>query len=306
MEREGYNSPMLVSELGEFGLIDRLQAVFTREAPGLEVGIGDDCAVWRCHGLMVATTDTLVEDVHFRTNTISWSDLGWKSLAVNLSDVGSMGARPLYALLTLGLRSVTLHGVVEEEQNGPPLLRDAARPGQLVSVTGSLGRSAAGLCVLGEPTAEWDEPLASARAALVRAHNRPYPRVREGMALRRLGVRVGQDVSDGPLGDLKHIAERSRVGIEVDAALIPVDRNVETVYPQEALALALTGGEEYELLFAAEPALMAVAQSELSAMGTRATVIGRVVEGPAGAVVVRNQQGEALEFRRGGYDHFAG
>lgn len=334
--------PVKLTQLGEFGLIDLLEQEFARCATDIEISIGDDTAAWRTRGLALATTDTLVQDVHFRFGTTSWRDLGWKSLAVNLSDVGAMGGQPQYALLTFGLNdsipvegilevargladagcefaasivggdivaspramfiTVALYGLVPEDGLGPPLRRSTARPGDLVAVTGGLGRSAAGLRLLSEGT-----PVsAEVRAELVRAHNRPWPRVREGQVLRRVGVRTAIDISDGLAGDVGHIARWSGVGVRLAAAQLPVAVSVRVAFPADALSLALFGGEEYELVFVAHPDTMDAARAELALLGTPSTVVGEITAEPRGKVVLLSPEGRQETVERGGYDHFRG
>ncbi len=331
---------MKVAEIGEFGLIALLQREFACSTPGLVIGIGDDAAVWQEEGLAVATTDTVVEDVHFRARTIAWEELGWKSLAVNLSDVAAMGGIPRYALLTLGLRedavvddvlalarglaaagrefataiiggdvvaspratfvTVALYGTVPNDGQGPPLTRSAARPGDLVAVTGWLGRSAAGLRLL----SEGGEAPPAALAELRRAHNRPLPRVREGQAVRRAGVRAAIDVSDGLAGDLGHLATMSGVGVRLSAAQLPVHPYVEQVFGGEAFGLALFGGEEYELVFTAPPPTMGVAREALARLGTQTSLVGEIVAEPKGKVLLVWPDGREVILEQGGYDHF--
>ncbi|MHB1417428.1 MAG: thiamine-phosphate kinase [Chloroflexota bacterium] len=333
---------MRVSEIGEFGLIDRLQQEFSGPAPGIVIGIGDDTAVWRSAGLALATTDTLVEDVHFRFSTITWEELGWKSLAVNLSDIAAMGGEPQYALLTLGLPgdaevegilrmarglatagrefntaviggdivgspramfiTVALYGAIPADEHASPLLRSAARAGDLVAVTGWLGRSAAGFRLLSGERQAPREALAELR----RAHNRPWPRVKEGPILRQLGVKAALDISDGLAGDAGHMAQMSGVGVRLRAEALPVHPLVRQAFGDQAFALALTGGEEYELLFAAPPEVMARAREALSKLGTPVTVVGEVVPEPAGQVLLAWPDGREEPVEKGGWDHFRG
>ena len=331
---------MKVAEVGEFGLIDLLQKEFAGSTSGLIVGIGDDAAVWQGDGLVVATTDTVVEDVHFRSSTITWEELGWKSLAVNLSDIGAMGGVPRYALLTLGLRedaevedvlalargltaagrefstaviggdivaspratfvTVALYGEIPQDGERPPLMRSAARPGDLVAVTGWLGRSAAGLRLLSERR---DAPP-DAVGELRRAHNRPWPRVREGQALRAAGVRAALDISDGLAGDAAHIGEMSGVGVRLWAERLPVHPYVEQIFGDDAFGLALFGGEEYELAFTAPPDVMGVARQALARLGTQTTLVGEVIAEPRRKVLLAWPDGREAILERGGYDHF--
>jgi thiamine-monophosphate kinase len=271
-----------VSDIGEFGLIARLR--------NLDVvrGIGDDCAVVAppAGRDLVMTADALVEGVHFRHEWTSWRDLGFKSMAVNLSDLAAMGAAPLGVLVCLGLRadaatasvmdfyegaaellaqhgvsvvggdivasptatmvSVTAYGHVAA---GEALRRRGARPGDAIWVTGTLGDSAAGLRLLREGGGDFP--------ALVHRHTRPIPRIREGAALAASGgVHAMMDISDGLAGDLGHLCEESEVGALIDAAALPIGADVREAaaqYGWDPLDLALHGGEDYELLFATAP-----------------------------------------------------
>ena len=288
---------MLVRELGEFGLIERLfrrvsaspAGTSTPGAPLLriQVGIGDDAAVWDAAGASeVLTTDTIVEGTHFTLETTGWNDLGWKALATNLSDVAAMGAAPGLAVVTLGLPPDTrvedidalYDGMLEAAETfgatvaggdvvasptlfitvalsgalpGAPMLRSSASPGDLIGVTGSLGASAAGLAALQGASA------AAGTAALKAAHRRPWPRVREGMVLAALGVRCAMDITDGLVVDLSKLCTASGCGARLEAACVPLHPAALAAFPGEALAMALNGGEDYELLFAAPPRLMA-------------------------------------------------
>ena len=333
---------MLVRELGEFGLIERLSRRVaaspagpshrTHPSASLRVGIGDDAAVWEAKGATeVLTTDTIVEGVHFTLDTTGWNDLGWKALAVNLSDAASMGASPALAVVTLGLPAdtrvedvetlydglleaatefgaavaggdvvasptlfitVALTGVLQ----GAPMLRSAACPGDEIGLTGPLGASAAGLAVLQGAT------VAADAEALRAAHRRPQPRVREGLALAAAGVRCAMDVTDGLVDDLAKLCAASGLAGRLESACVPVHEGALAAFPESALAMALNGGEDYELLFTAPPPLMA---SLASALPCRVHVVGAVHEGPPGQVTVVDAEGRAMTPPRRGWDHFA-
>lgn len=295
-----------------------------RQAPpgaGVRVGIGDDAAVLEpspgC--LLVATTDLLLEDVHFRRRYAEPADIGWKALAVNLSDIAAMGARPRWALVALACPQTTTldevdafyegllalgseHGValvggdtagsprgwvvnltVLGEAEHPPRLRSGARPGDLVAVTGTLGRAAAGLAVLERPTAPAGVPPA-ALAEVTEAHLRPRPRVAEGRWLGAApGVTALIDLSDGLATDLAHILEESQVGARVQLDRLPLTDSTRTVaraLGADPVAWATGGGEDYELLLTCGPDAFAGLQAGLAqATGARLTVVGEIVEG---------------------------
>lgn len=349
-----------VAALGEFPLIARLAARVPRAAPapgapGLYLGIGDDAAVWlpTPHTASVVTADALIEDVHFRRATIRARDLGWKALAVNLSDIAAMGARPRYAVVTLALPadtplawfdafhaglgeaaaahqtllvggdltggslvaiSVTLFGETAPLRDGtPPLLRrDAAQPGDQVAVTGTLGAAAGGLRLLemartaGTDLATLEERATADEAALLAAHWRPQPRLGPAATLLASGVRCAMDLSDGLLGDARRIAEASGVRIALEAPRVPLAPPLQRRFPDDALALALGGGEDYELLCTAPPAVLAAASAALAREhGLPLTVVGRV-EAAAGApdVQVVDAAGTPLPLH-GGFTHFS-
>jgi thiamine-monophosphate kinase len=328
---------------GELDLIRAIRAVAARDTPGVQLGIGDDCAVLAPApgDRVLVTTDLLVEDVHFRRRYTAPGDIGWKALAVNLSDVAAMGGQPRWALVALAcppsvradevrelydaalaladehgvvivggdtslshagwVVNVTLIGTTARQ----PILRSTARPGQVVAVTGALGRARAGLAVL-----ERGGPVnldAAARADVVRAHLRPLPRVREGLWLGAApGVTAMIDLSDGLATDLRHIADESRVGARVHLDRIPVAptaRAVAEAVGDDALGWATSGGEDYELLVACETqAFAGLAAGLHAATGTSLTAIGEVVDA-ADDVRFVDGRGETVHVAAG-FEHF--
>jgi thiamine-monophosphate kinase len=347
----------LVADLGEFGLIARLAHAVGAAAspaltPGLKRGIGDDAAVWApTPGTWsVITTDALIEDVHFRLSTTDWYDLGWKSLAVNLSDVAAMGAQPRYAVVSVGLAgdlplaaidafyqgmadlaarhdtllvggdtvrapclaiTVTVVGETRPASPGeaPPLLeRSAGRVGDALAVTGALGASAGGLRLLEAPEGSADRVRGGDEgSALLQAHRRPVPRVEEAAILVAHGLRCGMDLSDGLLSDAERLAEASDLGVVVEAARVPLPAALVAVFGDEALAMGIAGGEDYELLCAGPPAALATAAAALTARGGPAlTVVGRLVPAPGDGSRVRvvDAAGASLDLRHG-WTHFA-
>ena len=345
-----YNAAMQVRDIGEFELIELLESTIHRrnesQISGLRkygidvsIGIGDDAAAWSYQACsVVSTTDTMVDGVHFRTGLIPWRDLGWKSLASNLSDVGSMGYSPTFALVTLGLRSdLPVEGLIEmyrgmldaceyaggalvggdivrsdtffvtvalegiAEIGATVMARNAAKPSDTIAVTGALGSSAGGLRLLLDPSSG-KSVSDQTRRALIDAHNRPTPRVAEGQALRQLGVRCAMDVSDGLVADLAKLCASSRLSARIDAGLLPVDERLKSVFPQEWSDLALGGGEDYELVFTANDSTMASVKESL---GELVTVIGRIESGDRGVTVV-DAEGRDIQPCTTGWDHFAG
>ena len=324
-------------DLGEFGLIERLRAAIGAGGERLVLGPGDDAAVWRSDGgYTIATTDTLVAGVHFLPGRVSWDDVGWKALAVNVSDIAAMGGTPSFALVTLmlppdtrvddidalyaGLRecaeaygvglaggdivsgpafgiTVALTGDAAVAADGSPLLlrRDAARTGDVVAVTGALGGSAGGLRALRQRCAP-----GVAIDAMIQRHMRPQPRIDAGRAALAAGVRCAIDISDGLMQDIGHICAASGVGAEIDASRIPIDAALAAVFPDDALALAAAGGEDYELsLVGTDDAIAGIAR----AGGADVTVIGRIVRG-AGARLL-DADGREIAMPSAGWDHLA-
>ena len=300
---------------GEFELIARLAALFGAPPDGL--GIGDDAATWPTGGgtVAVATTDMLVEGVHFRLDWTSPEDLGWKALAVNLSDLAAMGARPGRALVSIAVDAPRrrlvldvargLHSLAERtgtrvvggdtvRSPGPLVInvtlvgeadavrvlrRDAARAGDLIAVTGVLGASSAALALLSEGHAAHD----LAAAPLLAAHHRPFPRLAAGLLLASRGVRCAIDISDGLASEALHVARAGGVGIEIDVGRVPLSpAAVRLLGERRSRELALTGGEDYELLFTFAPGLLDELTSVLAGDGGL-TVLGEVTDRvPAG------------------------
>jgi len=326
-------SVMKVSELGEFGLIELLAGIASRQRDGrLIIGIGDDAAAWRGDGaVQLATIDSLIEKVHFSLKTTTWEELGWKALAVNLSDIAAMGGAPGYALVSLALPpdtdvdNVTAMyrgmmalaepsgvAVVGGDTCAAPLVsvtvalfgsaadglltRSGARPGDQVAVTGYLGSSAAGLEMLTRQL-RFDPATGD---YLRRAHLRPVPRVAEGQALSARGVRAGIDISDGLLADLGHVAASSGLGARVTAEQVPVHPAVREAFGEQALEMALGGGEDYELLFTAPAGIM---DGTRAALACPVTVIGEMVAGKAGEVCLL-EKGRPRAAGRRGWEHF--
>ncbi|MBI4234476.1 MAG: thiamine-phosphate kinase [Chloroflexi bacterium] len=301
-------------------------------SPRLLVGIGDDAAAWQMDATVeLFTTDTLVQGVHFTVETATWRELGWKAMAVNQSDVAAMGGLPAYALITLGLPLDVLVEEVDELYRGmleacreyggaiiggdivrspvafitvgltgvtdaPLLLRSAARAGDRVAVTGPVGGSAGGLKMLAEGRL-LDQEIAR---PLREAHLRPRPRIAQGRILAQRGVRCAMDISDGLVDDLSKLCLASRVGARLLAPQVPVHPALRRAFPQEALELALGGGEDYELVFTAPPALM---DEALRLLPPGATVIGEILPGPPGQVSVLDREGYPVPVRHGGWDH---
>lgn len=326
--------------MDEFALI-RMLTTGRRADPRVVVDIGDDAAVTMVAPgrQLVLTCDAMVEGIHFRRDTLAPEDVGFKSLAVNVSDVAAMGGEPRYALITLApdrawtpdelrrlydglyegaaMWGVTLVGgdtvrstgglwlsvtVVGEVTAGRALTRGAARPGDVVFVSGPLGLSAAGLdLLLHRP--DW----ADRYPRLVAAHRRPRPRLDVGRLCAAQGVRCAlNDVSDGLASEAWEIAEASGATVRLYADRLPVHPEL-AAYCREVGASPrdwmFFGGEDYELVGAvpagAWPELVRAAQAE----GVALIAVGEVVAGDPGVLLV--EDGRERPLPKGGYNHFA-
>jgi thiamine-monophosphate kinase len=314
-------------DLTEDRLIEVIRRVLSGSGPEVVVGPGDDAAVVTTgSGELVLTTDALVEGVHFRRDVTTPRDLGYKAIAVSVSDVAAMAGSPRHAVCALTLsHAVDSTWVVElaggmreccdefglsivggnvargpevsvvvtvtgEVRPGRAVRRDGARPGDRLVVTGSLGGSAAGLRLSSQRSWTDDE-----RDALHR-HMRPTPRVGEAGVLAGHGVTSMMDVSDGLALDLSRLCAASRTGARVEIARIPL-------HHAATRAEGLAGGEDYELL-ATLPSGGAVdaARAELrDAFGVSLTEIGAIIE--EGLVAV-DEDGVERPLAAEGWDHF--
>jgi thiamine-monophosphate kinase len=318
--------------LSEFTLIDRYFRNCGVKRMDVRLGVGDDAALLDppagCE--LVAAVDTLVEGVHFPRGCPA-SSIGHRVLAVNLSDLAAMGARPAWALLALTLpnidevwlsefaagfadlarshdvalvggdttsgplcMTVTILGHVPRSQ---ALLRSGGRPGDLVFVSGSPGDAAAGLAV------EQGRLNASANTAAYLRKRFLYPSPRMALCKSLRGYASACiDVSDGLLGDVGKLAHASGCGVELSYREIPVSEElVEAVGDERARELALTGGDDYELCFTVSPANVEKLRQELPPERWGYSPIGTLLEAP-GAVVKKD--GNVMEFSHSGYDHF--
>ena len=333
-------STATIANVGESGAIDRLirrirkgrdpSASFYR-VPIL-VDAGDDAAAWESQAdTYLFTTDAMVEGVHFTRDTLSWEDLGWKVMAVNVSDIAAMGGRPRFALITLGLTpdfplndldsiydgmiamaretwpltiiggdmvksptvfvNVALVGSIQSS----PMTRDAACPGDLVAVTSPLGSSAGGLALLQNKTATGADA-----DHLRQAHRRPRPHLLQADILMDERVLCGMDVSDGLLADLAKLCLASNVAAQVEAHRIPTLPALVRHFPDTYLEKALSGGEDYVLLFTAPSDAM----NRVTGRIPEAAVVGRITDGQAGKVTVLDENGKDVTPTQSGWDHY--
>ncbi|MGI8708287.1 MAG: thiamine-phosphate kinase [Actinomycetota bacterium] len=296
-----------VSSLGETEVLRAIAERMPLPPPGETWG-GDDTAIFPCPGPhLLFTIDMLVEGLDFDFSYCSGEDVGWKAMAANVSDIASMGGRASRAVTSLSLPpgtemdlvgglcdglvaaatewdvglsggdlsggdQVTLSVALLGLLDGPGVHRSGARERDAICVTGSLGGAAAGLRTL------IDDSLATLHAAergrLATRQRRPLARVKEGDALRRAGATSMIDVSDGLAVDLSHLCDASVLGCSVDVTALPIDPALDGLDTTEALELAVTGGEDFELLFTIEADRIEDARRLLAPLGTPITPIG--------------------------------
>lgn len=299
-----------VSEIGEIALVRRVVERLG-PPPASELWSGDDAAVFEAPGVrLLFTVDTLTEDVDFDRAYAAGTDIGFKALAVNVSDVAAMGGHPSKAVVALTVPADTQIGFVDDVVTGllegarrwrvdlvggdlggggeisisvalmgvsvtAPTLRSGARPGDWICVTGVLGGAAGGLAVLRSGR----EPSGGERE-LIRRHLRPEPRVEEGAILAAAGCSAMIDVSDGLAVDLWRLLQSSDVGGEVDPDLVPADPGLaESVAVRDPTETAILGGEDFELLFTMDEGRVDEARRQVEATGTMVTRIGVVTDG---------------------------
>lgn len=328
-----------VKQVGEFGLIDLIkQDTLVREDQVI-AGIGDDAAVLRPdrRKLQLLTTDMLVEEIHFKWETISPWQLGYKAMAVNFSDIAAMGGEPRHAVVSLavnekmdvewivgiydGMKAICREygvNIVGGDTVASPtgmvinvavlgevapehlLLRSGAKVGDLVLVTGTLGDSSGGLDLLTRK--DWQKSAFAAR--LVRAHRQPKPQVQAAIAIASCGASSMDDISDGLASEANEIASASKVGMRIYSKKVPLSpelRQAAEMTGKTALDYALYGGEDYELLFTISPER--VPQLGTTAAGVNLTVIGEVVDSHCGVTLIQ-ESGQTVDLEPKGYNAF--
>lgn len=320
----------MAARASEFDLIARIRARIAHR-DDVMLGIGDDAAIFAPppDRHLVVAMDTLNAGVHFPAETAA-ADIGWKALAVNLSDLAAMGAQPAWCTLSLSLPQsdaawidafldgflalaaqhavalvggdttrgplsvcVTAHGLIEPRG---ALRRDGARVDDDVWITGTLGDAAGAL-------RQWR--AGEAIDATLRARlDRPTPRVAAGRALAGI-AHACIDVSDGLLADLGHVCAMSRVGAEIDIDALPASDALRAACDRATLrALQAAGGDDYELCFTAPKTARLAVQAAMDGCDVAATRIGRIVAADAGRIVVRDATGVEWSPPARGYDHF--
>ena len=331
---------MEIKKIGEFGLIDLIRKKIYAEDKRVVLNIGDDAAILRGskNKLLVFTTDTLMEKVHFDLKYCSYRDVGWKSMAANLSDIAAMGGIPLAGIISLGVSSRTKVEDILKLYSGLKTLssrfkcpivggdvfsskelviaisllgeveknlfktRSGAKVGDLICVTGDLGKAEAGLRVLKKPS----KNKIPYKNSIIKKHLTPYPRIEESRLLvKNLKITSMIDISDGLSSDLYHLCEESNKGSLIYADKIPISQKTrETckLLNLSPLNLALSSGEEYELLFTLNPEeekkLLKVTQGKF-----RVTIIGKIKNIKEG-VKIKELNGRIKDLEKTGYIHF--
>lgn len=314
---------MDLRKLGEFGLIEEIKQGI--EVPQGYLGIGDDCAVMPQKSGMetLVSTDMLIEGTHFLMDDISAYRLGWKSAAVNISDIAAMGGRCTGSFLSFALPKglgkewtdeffrgykeiSSLYGcpllggdttsspdrlcisvtVTGEAPAGKSVKRSNAAIGDLICVTGNLGDSGCGLKIILEGSGRDADA-----EKLIARHYLPMPRVKEGMEIAAAGASAMMDISDGIGSDLRHIIEASGVGAEIDTSMIPLSNELKSKcaeYGWDPLELAISGGEDYELLFT-------ISEENAKKIDFNHFVIGKIISGDK--IIWRGSERDYMGFR---------
>lgn len=326
-----------LKDIGEFGFIARFAPRFDHLIKADDGGIGDDCALLaidneRYH---LVSTDLLIEDIHFLKDEISPFELGHKSLAVNLSDIAAMGGKALYSFLSIGIPKDTpmayLDAFMEgyhalSEKYNVPLMggdttrstdklcvnvcvigeslkkhvkqRAMAQTGDVIAVTGRLGDSAAGLKLILEK-----KELNNDNKGLIKKHYTPEPRLNEGQWLaQQIGTNAMMDISDGVSSDIVHLLKASHQGADIYLDQIPISKDLAKIAHEhhwDAMALALSGGEDYELLVTIDQDHFPQVQREFNAtFGQQLFRIGSINESK------QLTYDGVSSPQNGGFDHF--
>lgn len=327
---------MKLSQLGEFGLIDKIRRA-TPKGRGVWLGIGDDAAwVGSPSASCLVTADLLLEGVHFDLKWTSLFDLGYKSLAVNLSDIAAMGGVPAYVVVSLGIPRHFRTEQIDEFYRGMnnlarkygvslvggdisiagsllisvglighaphrPIARHGAKVGDDIYVTGTLGDAALALKLLKSKSPALRNPAA---AFLLKRHHKPLARCRAGFLLAREKLAAAMiDVSDGLLQDLGHICNASGIGAVIWEKNLPLSRSYNMLAGKEGSRWAMAGGEDYELLFCARRPRRAAIQALAGRAGVPITRIGACVTKREG-IAVLDPFGRKVRMPARGHDHF--
>lgn len=331
---------MKLSDIGEFRVISSIRSDLKDFQKEVIVGIGDDTAAIKVSGkkLLLFTSDSLVEDVHFKWDYTSPFQVGWKALVVNISDVAAVGGNPTHCLVSLALPSDTERNLVREVYRGLKkaaskyrvgivggdtvrapsfiitvsllgevkreniVLRSGAKPGDLIYVTGQLGSSGAGLACLKAPNGKVKPKI---RQFLIKKHLIPSPRLVEGQKIASSQIATSMiDLSDGLASDLHRLTEESKVGAVLWEDEFPTALATEQlakVMGKSLLEWILYGGEDYELLFTVPPNKKEKLKQTL---GFPHTLIGEIVDRDQG-MYLKKRGGNRTKIEDGGYNHFS-
>jgi len=336
-----------LSDIGEFGLICRIRQLLEKEkiqSPRVTLGIGDDAASFcpRPECELLVTCDCLVENRHFLPDHIDPLDLGRRAMTINISDIGAMGGKPLYALVSLGLKAetqvkdveamyrgflielkpfgasiiggnitkmentdfidITLIGEVEQ---GRVMRRSTAQAGDVILVTGYPGQAAAGLqlLLLSDNT---DDVKAH---PLVHAYNVPKHRAWEGQAVARSGyARAMIDTSDGFLGDLSHICQESNVGAVLIQEKLPISEDLRQTASRlklDPLELFLQESDDYGLIITCSPENLTQLRSAIAEVSdVPVTEVGKITDAAEGIILIL-PDGRKRRLKETGWNHFA-
>lgn len=333
-----------ISDIGEFGLIERIKKIVPQAAAkNILLGIGDDTAVIKISDQkwLLATCDIQIEDTHFQMKYSSPYQIGRKAMAVNLSDIASMGSKPTYALVSAGLSpnlevdkfddlfrgmsdalvehsafiiggnlahttdkliiDVFLLGEISPDQL---LLRSGAKPGDRIFVTGNLGASAAGFYILENFGKNYPKDYSQ----FVQAHLEPIAKIETGREIAQSGYATAMiDISDGLASDLKHICDDSNVGAEIFEKNIPFAEKMNELanrISKNKIELALHGGEDYELLFTIKADTPTqIIEKIANETKTKITEIGKILSKEEGFKLI-NEEDQRIALRTKGWDHF--
>jgi len=329
---------MKLSQVGEFELIKQIRSNLRDFQRRVVVGIGDDAALVKIppQELLLSTTDTLVENVHFNWDYASPFQVGWKVLAINISDIAAMGGKPTYCLISLAMSRDTKKSLVNELYGGLKriaslykidiiggdlvyspvftvticllgevnkdnfILRSGAKKGDLIYVTGDLGASKAGLIYLEGFNAKKKRE----GAFFIKKHLMPCPKLKEGQQIAKSKLSNAMiDISDGLISDLSHIAEESGVGAVIWEEKIPLNPSVRKLAKElktSPLNWALYGGEDYELLFTVLKNKKRILEESLC---FSPILIGEIVDEKEGLNLI-DTSGKKIKLKKRGYDHF--
>jgi thiamine-monophosphate kinase len=333
---------MKLKRIGEFGLIEEIKKWVSFKDRNVILGIGDDAAAIEIgESILLLTTDILAEDVHFKLKWTSPFNIGYKSLAINISDIAAMGGIPLYCVVCLGIDksfelnfvkeiykglkkianefkikiiggdsinskkifiNISLIGAVEKENL---ITRNKASAGDLILVTGKLGDSSSGLYLLNKK--KISKIISKEGEILIKKHHLPFPRLKEARILANSKIVNSMiDLSDGLSGDLKKICKASKVGAKIYRERIPISsecKKISKFYKKDPLEFALYGGEDYELLFTIPHKNMNILQELATENNLEISIIGEITENED--IKIIDSKGKEKLILDKSYNHFS-